>query len=256
MTLTETLLVIQRADSGTLDGMGELDLRSPFDELEELRRLLTTQEIAELTGLRRETISRARRDARFRRATEKSLGDLYAVVTLVTAAAGGDHAHLAAVLRRPQAQFGGRSIADLLKEGRVDAVVEQLVGPGAEEERLEAFELDPKTLAALSATESADGGPASGADERRVAGLLDADASLAALLPEVESSIRDHFGADAEIDRAVVTDPDDPDGRDRLYLRVRTGFSLAEEIDRLTALLDREEARLEPFEDRLTIGIL
>ena len=120
MTLSETLLVIPSVDSGTLERVGQLDLRSPFDELGELRKLLTTQEIAELTGLRRETISRARRDSRFRRSTEKSLADLHAVVTSMKAVAGGGHAHLAAVLRRPQKQFDGRSIAELLKEGKVE----------------------------------------------------------------------------------------------------------------------------------------
>jgi hypothetical protein len=238
--------------------VGELDLKSPFDELSELRKLLTTQEIAELTGLRRETISRARRDVRLRRSTEKSLGDLYAVVTRMTAVIGGDHAHLAAVLRRPQEEFGGRSITDLLNEGRVGVILEHLAPPAVStHEQLENIQFDPATLAALTAAESRAGASMPGSDDRRrVSELLDADAALAALLPEIESRIRDHFGADAQIERAVVADHDDPDGRDHLYLRVRSGLSFDQEVDRLTALLDREEARLEPFQDRLTIGTL
>lgn len=234
--------------------MPELDLKSPFDELSELRRLLTTEEIAELTGLRRETISRARRDRRLRRATEKSLGDLYAVVAAITS--GGSHAHLAAVLRRPQQQFGGRSIADLLREGRAEEVLEQLGPPPASAaEQLEHLRFDPATLAALKEVERPAEAPASGADERRLAALLDADPALADLLPEIESRIRDNFGADAQIERAVVADPDDADARDRLYLRVATGLPFDQEVERLTALLDREEGRLEPFQERLTIGI-
>lgn len=247
--------MISSVASDTIEDVVGLDLRSPFDDLSEMRKLLTTQEIADLTGLRRETISRARRDGRQRRSTEKALGDLYAVVTLLRGVAGVDHAHLAAVLRRPQQQFGGSSISDLLKEGRVDEVLEHLAPPG-DEESLEDIRFDPATLTALRASESGAGAPTSPADERRVSELLDADAALAGLLPEIAASIHDHFGADAQIDRAVVVDPDDPDGRDRLYLRVRSGLSFDEGIERLTALLDREEARLEPFGDRLTVGTL
>jgi hypothetical protein len=243
-----------------LPSVAELDLRSPFDELSELRRLLTTQEIAELTGLRRETISRARRDRRLRRSTAKSLGDLYAVTTAV--ARSGDRAHLAAVLRRPQQEFGGRSIAELLREGKVDEVLQRLGSTTAADRRLEELPLDPETLAALGAGEGSADGPTARSDtlstnsgDPRLVALLEADPALADLLPSIEARIRDHFGADAQIERAVVADPDDADGGDRLYLRVSTGLSFEQEVELLTALLDQEEARLEPFRDRLTVGI-
>lgn len=257
MTFSETLNVTQNIDCGILGQMAELDFRSPFDELNELRAVLTTQEIAELTGLRRETISRARPDSRFRRSTEKALGDLYAVVTRMRSRNGGDLGQLAAVLRRPQPQLDGRSIAEQLREGRVDLVLRQLSPsePSAVEQ-LEDLRLDPATLAAMAPSKGASSASRSGLDGRPVAELLDADPALAALLPEIEAKIRDHFGTDAQIDRAVVTDPDDPEGGDHLYFRIRTGLSFDLEVDRLAALLDHEEALLEPFEDRLTIGIL
>ncbi|MBS1884327.1 MAG: hypothetical protein JSS97_15385 [Actinobacteria bacterium] len=237
--------------------MGGLDFRSPFDELSELRAVLTIQEIAELTGLRRETISRARPDRRLRRSTEKAWGDLYAVVTRIRSTNGGDLGQLASILRRPQPRLDGRSIAELLREGKADVVLEQLSPPGTSTvAELEDLRLDPATLAALTPSEAGLGASRSGAGDRRVAELLDADSGLAALLPEIEARIRDHFGADARVDAAVVTDPDEPNGRDRLYLRIRTELSFEVEIDRLAALLDREEALLEPFRDRLTIGTL
>lgn len=277
MTFSDTFFVTQDVASATIVAVPDLDLKSPFDELSELRRLLTTEEIAELTGLRRETISRARRDRRLRRATEKSLGDLYAVVTAI--AGDGAHAHLAAVLRRPQRQFGGRSIAELLQEGRVEEVLGHLGRPPASVvEQLEDLRLDPTTLGALNAgkrslegpTDSSGASaarsdrpasgarsdrPATGAEDHRLAALLDGDPELADLLPEIEARIREHFGADAQIERAVVADPDDADGRDRLYLRIATGLTFDQQVERLTALLDREEGRLEPFQERLTVGI-
>lgn len=255
MTLFETLSVTQNAYYGSLGGMGDLDFRSPFDELSELRAVLTTQEIAELTGLRRETISRARPDRRFRRSTEKAWGDLYAVVTRMRSTNGGDLGQLASILRRPQSRLDDRSIAELLREGKVDVVLEQL-GPPAPSTvgELEDLQLDPATLAGLTPSKATLGASRSGPDDRRVAELLGADPGLAVLLPEIEARIRDHFGADAGVDAAVITDPDEPNGRDRLYLRIRTGLSFEVEIDRLAALLDGEEALLEPFRDRLTIG--
>lgn len=257
MTFSETFDVTQSMDYDILERVAELDFKSPFDELSELRAVLTTQEIAELTGLRRETISRARPDSRFRRSTEKALGDLYAVVTRMRSSNGSDLGQLAAILRRPQPQLEGRSIAELLREGKVDLVLEQLSPPAPSTVRqLEDLQLDPETLAALAPSKGAAGAARFGPDDRRVAELLDADPRLAALLPEIEARIRDQFGTDAQIDAAVVTDPDEPGGRDRLYIRIRTGLSFEVEIDRLAALLDREEALLEPFQDRLTIGTL
>lgn len=257
MTFIETLGVSQNVGYAILAGVAELDLKSPFDELSELRAVLTTQEIAELTGLRRETISRARPDRRFRRSTEKAWGDLNAVVTRMRASHGGDLGQLAAILRRPQSQFDGRSIAELLREGKVDLVLEQLSPPvPSTVGQLEDLQLDRATLAALTPSKGALAVSRSGPDEPPVAELLDADPALAALLPEIEARIRDHFGADAQVDAAVVIDPDEPGGRDHLYLRISTGLPFEVEIDRLAALLDREEALLEPFQDRLTIGTL
>jgi hypothetical protein len=265
MTFVETLSVTQDVAYAKLKSVAELDFKSPFDELRELRAVLTTQQIAELTGLRRETISRARPDSRFRRSTEKALGDLHAVVTRMRSADGGDLGQLAAILRRPQPLLDGRSIAELLREGKVDVVLAHLspsapsdpdappAPPGVEQ--LEDLRLDSETLAALGSSSTASTASRSGSDGRRVVEHLDADPALAARLPEIESRIRDHFGADARIERAVVSDPEDGDGRDRLYLRIGTDLSVDEEVERLTALLDREEGRLRPFQERLTIGI-
>jgi len=240
-----------------VEHVAELDFKSPFDELSELRAVLTTQQIAELTGLRRETISRARPDSRLRRSTEKALGDLYAVVARMRSAGGGDLGQLDAILRRPQPLLGNRSIAELLREGKVDLILEHLAAPGpAAAGQLEELRLDPETLAALGPSRSAADAAGPGPDPRRVAALLDHDPALAALLPEIEARIREHFGADAQVERAVVTDPDDPDARAHLYLRIRSGLPFDAELDRLTALLDREEALLESFHDRLTIGTL
>lgn len=257
MTFTETINVTQGVNRGTLGCVATLDFKSPFDELNELRAVLTTQQIAELTGLRRETISRARPDRPFRRSTEKVLGDLYAVVMRMRSTNGGDLGQLDAVLRRPQSLLGDRSIAQLLQEGRVDLILELLSPPAlSAAEQLGNLRLDPATLAALSPSGGSPDASRPGREKHEVGELLGGDAALAALLPEIEARIRDHFGADATIDRAVVGDPDDPEGRDHLYLRIGTGLSFEVELDRLTALLDREEALLEPFQDRLTIGTL
>jgi hypothetical protein len=184
-------------------------------------------------------------------------------------ARSGDRAHLAAVLRRPQQEFGGRSIADLLREGKVDEVLQRLGSTTAADQRLEDLSFDPETFAALGAGERGAERPVAGSGsssarsdtlstnsgDPRLVALLEADPALADLLPSIEARIRDHFGADAQIERAVVADPDDADGGDRLYLRVSTGLSFEQEVELLTALLDQEEARLEPFRDRLTVGI-
>jgi hypothetical protein len=219
----------------TLDYMAGLDFKTPFDELTELRAVLTTQQIAELTGLRRETLSRARPDSRFQRRTEKALGDLYAVVTRMRSVAGGDLGQLAAILRRPQAALDGRSIADLLKAGRVDLVLQHLAAP------------ESPTRAATPLP----GEPPEGA----VAVFLAADPELDSLLPEIEEKIRAHFGPQARIERGIIEDFESGEG-DVFYLRVRDDLSLDENIARLTALLTAEWDLLSPVTERLTIGFL
>jgi hypothetical protein len=232
---------------------------SPYDELTELRSVLTVQEIAEVTGLRRETLFRARPDSRLQRRTQHAIDDLYTVVLRLRPTMGADPVHLAAVMRRPQAALAHRSIAELLQEGRVDEVLELLDPPApTEEEQLENIEFDPEILAGLSKT--TDPTPdqveaKSAEDERRVAALLDTDLELASRLPAIESAIREHFGADARIRRAVITDYDDPGGSDELYLGVRSGLPIDQEIDRLGELVGDEEL-LGPVAKRLTIGNL
>jgi hypothetical protein len=219
----------------TLERVAALDFKSPFDELTELRESMTTQEIAGLTGLRRETVSRARPDSRFRRRTEKAIGDLYAVVTRMKAVAGEDLVRPGAILRRPQAIFAGRSIAELLKEGEVDAVLQHLAAP-------EAAELaDPPRP----------GEPPKGA----VDAFLAANPDLAALLPEIEVKLREHFAPVDRIERGVTVEHEG-EADDVLYLWAHNDLSLDENEKRFMALLEREREFLRPVRSRLNIGFL
>jgi hypothetical protein len=224
----------------TLEGM-PLDFKTPFDELRELRTLLTTKQIAELTGLRRETISRARPDSRFQRRTEKALGDLYLVVTRMRTVADDDLGQIAAVLRRPQAALHGLSIAELLKEGRVDEVLEQLGAPEP---------TDPVPL-----PHSRPGEPPDDAAET----FLAADPQLAALLPEIEAKVREHFAPTEGIERGIIEDfegePGDRSG-DVFYLRVLNDLSLDANVKRLITFLEQERQLLSPVHSRVTIGFL
>ncbi len=205
----------------TLDDVDALDFRGPYDELIELREVLSTGEIAELTGLRRETISRARPDQRFQRRTEKALGDLYLVVTRLRAVRGeGNAGRVGAILRRPQPALGGRPISDLLREGQVDLVLEHLARP------------DP------------------------VASLLAADPELESRLPAIEAAVLEHFGPGASVERKIIEPWDIEDGEDALYLRVRNDLSFDENVDRLAQLLRQEKELLAPVRLRLTIGFL
>lgn len=223
----------------TLGEVAPLDFKGPFDELTELRSVLTTQEIAELTGLRRETLSRARPDSRFRRRTEKALGDLYVVVTRMRAVAGDDLGQLAPILRRPQAVLGGGSIADLLKEGRVEQVLEHLSSPEPAEEAA-------KAAAAQAFYER---------EEKRAAAFLAADPELAALLPEIEARVRKHFAPVDWIERGTIVEYEG-EADDVLYLSAHTDLSFAENEKRLMAFLEAERDLLLPVRTRLHIGFL
>ena len=204
---------------------------SPFDELTELRSVLSVQEIAEVTGMRRETLSRARPDSRFQRRTQKALDDLYAVVTRLRPVLGADPTHLAAILRRPQEGFGRRSIADLLREGKVEEVLGHLPPPEG-----------PQA-----------GTPRESGPEDDVEGFLAADPELVALLPEIEAKTRRHFAPVKWIKRHLVVEAG---ADDVLYLEVRNDRSFDENFKRLMALLEQERDLLRPVRTRLTIGFL
>jgi len=222
-----------------------LDFTSPFDELTELRSLLTTQEIAELTGLRRETISRAHPDSHFQRRTEKALGDLYLVVIRMRFVNGGDLGQLGAILRRPQAALEGHSIADLLREGKVDQVLEHLGAPAGPVSARIASRPSAMVEAARPGEPPADA----------VASFLAADPELAALLPEIEVKVREHFGPGVEIERRLIEDFESGEG-DVFYLGARSNLPFDENMARLTSLLEAEWDLLSPVTERLTIGFL
>jgi hypothetical protein len=232
VTFAEIKTVRTSLEIDTLEEMAGLDFKTPFDELRELRKVLTTQEIADLTGLRRETISRARRDRRFQRRTEKAIGDLYLVVTRMRSILGDDLSQLAAVLRRPQAVLGDRSIADLLREGRVDLVLEHLAAPKPA----------PPTTLWPGAESVAD-----------IEAYLAGDPELAVRLPEIEARVREHFGPEAQIERGLDIEPGSPEVG--FSLRVRNDLSFDENLTQLSAVLE-DRKLLEPVADRLTIGFL
>jgi hypothetical protein len=217
-----------------IEGVANLDFKTPFDELVELREVMTVQEIAELTGLRRETISRARPDSRFQRRTEKALGDLHLVVTKIRSARDGEVRQLSAILRRPQGEFAGRSIADLLRDGQVDAVLESL---------------------SSEAPTKADAPARKPTVEERVAALLDGDPELRSHLPAIEAALLKQFGPGATIERKILNEVwDDPDGPDELIVRVISDLSFDEKIDRHADFLRRERDLLDPVRSSLTIG--
>lgn len=245
-------------DAAILEPMS-LDFTSPYDELTELRSLLTTQEIAELTGLRRETISRARPDSHFQRRTEKALRDLYVVVTRMRSVNGGDLGQLGAVLRRPQAALDGGSIADLLRAERVDQILELLAAPAPPTgKRREGFRPSPDT-GKPKAPDSAEADAGVSAirerEEGRVAAFLAADPELAALLPEIEEKLRHHFSPVQWIERGVIVEYEG-EADDVLYLWAHDGLSFDQNVERLTAFLKNERDLIEPVRSRLNIGFL
>jgi hypothetical protein len=236
-----------------------LDFKTPFDELSEIRRYLTAQEIAELTGLRRETISRARPDSRFQRRTAKALEDLYLVVTRLRSARGDEKGQLASVLWRPQAEFAGRSIAELVREGQVDVVLRSLsTDEPTEAEEIASFRLSPEVEARLEPwREPSDDEVVRDPDlDLRIEALLDSDPELRARLGTIEAALVGQFGPGASVERQIIDDYDSVETSEELYLRVHSDLSFDESIDRLAEFLRREEGLLDPVHRHLVIGFL
>jgi hypothetical protein len=246
-------------DIVTVRSVGTLDIKTPFEELTELREVLSVNKIAEMTGLRRETLSRARADGRFQQRTATGIHDLYVVVARLRPMIDGD-VHLAAVLRRPQPEFAQRSIARVVREGQLDAVLEHLSRPEpTAPELLENIELPPDVVAELGASREEKRPKPSVEDPTlaaRVSALVAADPELSSRLPEIEAKVREYFGSDARIERKIIEPYDDPDGHEEFYLRVHADGSFAEQSDHLGALVEGEHDLLGPVMGQLTIGFL
>jgi hypothetical protein len=148
---------------------------------------------------------------------------------------GDDLGQLAAILRRPQPEFAGRSIAELLREGQVEAVLASL-----------SSEVPPET-------EETARNPT--VDER-VAAVIEGDPELRARLSEIEVALAERFGPGARLEREIIFGYDEPEGSDELYLRVHNDLSLDENVDRLTEFLHRNKGLLAPVHRHLVIGFL
>jgi hypothetical protein len=207
VTFCEVFNVISTTTPANVRGMGRLDTRTPFEDLTDLRQVLSLGEIAEMTDLRRETLSRARPDSRFQQRTAKGLHDLYVVVSRLRPMVDGD-VHLAAILRRPQPEFARRSIARVLRDGQVDAVLRHLDQPEpADQEKLEKFELPPEVVAELEASQRKEGSAPPVGDPTlagRISALLAADPELSARLPEIETKVLEYFGPGARVERKII----------------------------------------------------
>jgi hypothetical protein len=238
-------------------GMAKLDTRTPFEDLTDLRQVLSLGEIAEMTDLRRETLSRARPDSRFQQRTAKGLHDLYVVVSRLRLMVDGD-VHLAAILRRPQPEFARRSIARVLRDGQVDAVLRHLDQPEPTDQgELGKFKLSPEVVAELEASEKAERPKPPAEDPAlagRIATLLSADPELSVRLPEIEVKVLEYFGPGASVERKIIEPYENPDGHDEFFLRVHTKLTFPEASDRLGDLLEGERDLLSPVASQLTIG--
>jgi hypothetical protein len=259
VTFSATFNVNSTIDIVTVRSVGTLDVKTPFEELTELREVLSLSEIAEMTGLRRETLSRARPGGRFQKRTAEGLHDLYLVVSRLRPMVDGD-VHLAAILRRPQPEFARRSIARVLRDGQVDAVLRHLDQPEpTDQEELENFELPPEVVAELKSSEREERPKPPIEDPtlaERVSVLLAADPDLSGRLPEIEAKVLEYFGPNARIERKIIEPWDVPDGHDEFYLRVYADLSVSEASERLGDLLEGERDLLSPVRSRLTIGFL
>ena len=141
---------------------------------------------------------------------------------------------LAAILRRPQAEFVGRSIAELLRDGQVDAILDSLP-PGASAKKGEAARYPTV--------------------EERVNAVLDGDPDLRSRLPALEAALLSYFGPGATVERRILNVVwDDPEGPDELMVQVHSDLSFDEKIDLHSEFLSRERALLAPVRLRLAIG--
>ena len=217
--------------------------------LDELRQSLRSSEIAEVTGLRPETISRIRPGHRPARRTERLLDDLCAIVTALGGEPGGADARIRFALVRRRPELDGRSIADLLRAGLADRALELLAGPADDSELAVGETLERE----LAASERGAGAPR---DRRTVAvrQFLAADPQVSALLEKLPESLQAAFRAPVRLEPTVLPDESGL-GDDELFVGVASDLELSEANQRLGEFLGSAWDRLGPATERIYLGV-
>ncbi len=102
---------------------------SAKEEFEELHRLLGTAAVAEVLDRRPESVSRLRKRERYTRPLERLIDDVWSVVHVATTRARWQEDQVRAFLLLRQPQLELKPAAELIRAGRMEAVLEAIPGP-------------------------------------------------------------------------------------------------------------------------------
>jgi hypothetical protein len=96
------------------------------EEFEELHKLLGTADVAEVLDKRPESVSRLRKRAGYTRSLERLIDDVWSVVHVATTRAHWPDEQVRAFLLLRQPQLDLKPAAEVIRSGRVEAVLEAI----------------------------------------------------------------------------------------------------------------------------------
>lgn len=224
-------------------------ISSIFAELDELRSELTNQDLAEIVGCRRETVSRLKPPHRPSREIERRIDDVFAVVSVARRRQRippGSTRHL---LLGRRAELGERSIAELIREKRTAEVLELLVSTPTQPDLDD--ELDEVLADFRDLPPAASGG---GSDDGGDETAPEVPTDLQDVIDRVASVAHDYLGDFRVSADSVWDDTDPPDGRGVLLVELHTPLAFDEANRRFRSFLADNLDLVQPVADRVTFA--
>jgi len=222
--------------------------RTVYEEVRELRGSLALKDLADVIGCRRETLSRLKPPRRPTREIERRIDDVFAVLEKARQhrmAAPEDARHL---LLARRAELANRSMAEMIRNDRTDAVLALLDTSAAPDL---GRDLDG-SMAELDRWQPDAGGSGSAGGPPPSPPV---DDELLRIIDEVVASAPFYLGPVAVSIAAVSDDTADPDEADALLIELQSGLPFEEADAHLRAFLADHLHLLQPVAERMTVTV-
>lgn len=222
--------------------------RTVYEEVRELRGSLALKDLADVIGCRRETLSRLKPPRRPTREIERRIDDVFAVLEKARQhrmAAPEDARHL---LLARRAELANRSMAEMIRNDRTDAVLALLDTSAAPDL---GRDLDG-SMAELDRWQPDAGGSGSAGGPPPSPPV---DDELLRIIDEVVASAPSYLGPVAVSIAAVSDDTADPDEADALLIELQSGLPFEEADAHLRAFLADHLHLLQPVAERMTVTV-
>ena len=225
-----------------------MKFRTVYDEVQELKGTLALKDLADVIGCRRETLSRLKPPRRPTREIERRIDDVFAVVAKARLHRLATPSEVRHLLLARRVELAHRSMAEMIRNNRTDAVLALIDAPTAPDLDQELAELS----AEFDAWPLDTGGSGSAGDTPPPVAV---DDDLQRVIDEVVARASEYLGPVAVSLAFVGDDTADPDDADTLLVELEADLAFEDADVRFRAFLADHLSLLRPVADRMTVTV-